>query len=277
MNVKEALKNASNSISLPDAEILLSFVLGIEKIKLVSYPEKKLSLFQKIRFLYLVRKRKNNFPVAYLTGQKFFYGLEFVVNKNTLVPRPETELMVELALENLNDNSKSILIDLGTGTGCIPISILKNIKVRDLESYAVDVSRKALKVAKRNARRHSAQLKILKGSLLTPLKNLFKETSKKFVITANLPYLTQEQIDNELSIEKEPHLALYADDGGLHLYKETLKQLKEYNPKNFVIFMEIDPTQKSQLEEFSKKVFADSNVKTHNDLFGRARVVEVSI
>lgn len=234
MKVANALKagaqqlKQSNSADL-DAEILLAFVLNQDKEFLYAQPETKLNWMQKIRFFYLISQRSKNRPIAYLTGQKEFYGRNFYVNKNVLVPRPLTENLIDLALKKINETKKEILeadgyysiADIGTGSGNIIITVIKelqkqNYNLAKFKFYAVDLSKKALKVAKTNARRHGVEkyLNFNHGDLLKPLQGL-----KIDLILANLPYLKPNDL-TEPSIKKEPKLALLGN------YDEFFKQVK---------------------------------------------------
>ncbi|KKS53992.1 MAG: Release factor glutamine methyltransferase, partial [Candidatus Magasanikbacteria bacterium GW2011_GWA2_42_32] len=147
---------------------------------------KQISHFKK-----LIARRAKGEPIAYLIGHKEFYGLDFEINKNVLIPRPETELMVEEVVKKI-DRLKIILIDVGTGSGCIPIAILKTIKnTATIKCFAIDISPGAIATAKRNAKKHNVKIKFLHGNLLEPMMSQLTQYSKKnkIIITANLPYL----------------------------------------------------------------------------------------
>jgi len=251
-----------------DAELLIANILAKTREFIVSHPELVVGFFDRLKYYRAVSKRKNNTPIAYLLGYKEFYGLDFIVNKNTLVPRPETELLVEEALKHITN--ADVLIDIGTGSGCIPISILKNTK-NNINTVAVDISQSAINVARKNAKKHGVNIEFLRGSLLTPIK---KEIllGKKVVITANLPYLTESQYNNEMSIRKEPKDALVAEKKGLALYMELVDQIKDIDSKIIAIF-EIDPSQESLLKSYIKHKLGIEDIKTVEDLAGHTRLV----
>lgn len=276
MNIFSLLKIAIQKIDRFDAELLLAFILKQSREYIVSYPEKKVSFFQKYKFLSLVKKRASGIPLAYITGHKDFFGLDFFVNKYTLVPRPDTEILVEKVLEEIKNNPTNILIDIGTGSGCIPISIAKNTK-QTIQIFATDISGQALKIAKQNAQKHNANITFLQGSLLEEKiqKNISLQ-NKNIIITANLPYLTQEQFNTEKSIQREPHSALVADDTGLALYKQLIQQIQKQDVYG-TFFFEIDPSQSQILSEYITKTFPDSKIQIIKDLCGRERVVQWSI
>jgi len=246
------LKAAHLASSALDAEILLAFVLRKPKEYLFTYPEKKLTRpqrqqaglrggranFQLSTFNLLTNRRARHEPIAYLTGHKEFFGLDFLVNKNTLIPRPETEMLVEETLERIRNYESGIMniIDVGTGSGAIAIAVAKKIpptpfntggskKISPLtkggrggiQFYATDYSPLALKLARQNARRNGVanQIKFLRGDLLSPIlkSNQLPATSYPLLITANLPYLTTAEWKN-LAPEMKKYEPRSALDGG---------------------------------------------------------------
>jgi len=213
MNLEKAQKLASAKLKKADiktasldALILLSLVLKKEKEYILTHPEQGLIKNQQKQFLSLLEKRSKRFPLAYLTGEKEFFGYEFLVNKSVLIPRPETEQIIELALKNVKENKKIKtwkILDIGTGSGCITISLAKELKRLhlDYKITASDISASALKIAKTNAK----NLKTKK--IIFIRSDLFKNINGKFnLILANLPYVKKCEIENELKFE--PILAL---------------------------------------------------------------------
>jgi len=241
MLIKSALLRAkqqfkkSDSAQL-DAEVLLSFVINKPKEFLYAHPEVKLNWIQKIRFFYLVRKRAKDWPVAGLTGRKEFYGRPFYVDKHVLIPRPLTEELIDETLKIIkkiiiNHQSSIIIADIGTGSGNIIITLIKELQKQkfnldNFKFYATDISAKALLVAKKNARLHKVNqyIKFFQGNLLKPLQNL-----KIDLILANLPYLDKSDL-TEPSIQKEPRIALLGN------YDQFFKQVYQLNPQPIVIF-----------------------------------------
>ncbi|HRH23918.1 MAG TPA: HemK/PrmC family methyltransferase, partial [Candidatus Magasanikbacteria bacterium] len=246
--IAQLLKNATQSIDRFDAEILLAHVLKKPREFIIAHPEYLVTKIQNWKMNRLIRLRRQGIPYAHLTGRKGFYGFDFVINKHTLVPRPETELLVELVINSLihieKSTEKITLIDIGTGSGCIPISILKSSAYSFTQSFAIDISKKALAVAKKNSKKHHTNITFLHGNLLEPLfkKNTFLDHHSNILLTANLPYLTQAQFDTEPTIQHEPIGALVAEDNGLKLYKELLDQINKLRANhsgNIIIFFEI--------------------------------------
>ena len=280
--IKQLTSKSLQKINQLDAEILLAHVLGKSREFLFTNPEFEINFWQKLKFENLVRQRQKNIPVAYLVGHKEFFGLDFLVNKNVLVPRPDTELMVEETIKHLNtlspNHNKILLVDVGTGSGCIPISIIKTQEHKNIKTFVIDVSKKALCVAKKNAQKHNVEIKFLHGNLLEPMFQLSELRTKntELIITANLPYITEQQFKQEPSIQKEPKLALVADNDGLALYEELLQQIKQitntYNLKTKTYF-EIDPTQTDKIKILIKKYLPESNIEVKKDLAGLDRLV----
>lgn len=308
MNAKKILTQAilklhKSKIKNPhlEAEILLSFILDKPREFIIAHPEYKLNKRQVTNYKLQVTKLSKGEPIAYLTGHKEFYDLDFIVNKDVLIPRPETELIVEETIDLISHISHPIsLIDVGTGSGCIIISIFKQLVRYKLQatSYkllATDISKKALIVAKRNAKKHGVnkKIKFLHGNLLDPilknpklLKNL-NHPNNPIIITANLPYLTPNQIKNSLSIKHEPKLALSAGKDGLKYYRQLFKQIKKLNKLCVVRYAlcEIDPAQKNKISNLIKKELftyrsfgeggPNSTFQIKKDLRGHSRLVTI--
>lgn len=266
-----------------DTELLLAYTLGTDRSYIKSHPKRRLTLREQLRFLYVVWLRRRNTPIAYITGHKEFFGLDFEVNKHTLVPRPETELLVELVQKQVTNikDTNTVLIDIGTGSGCIPISILKTCTHTNIQAYASDISKKALKVATRNAKQHDTNITFAHGNLLEPtLRHVPRDMwlASRVIITANLPYITEEQWKAEMSIKKEPKSALVADEHGLALYRELLEQLLDLDIQSTItLYFEIDPDQKDLVEPLVKEYFSNSHVILHTDLSGHTRIAEISL
>lgn len=262
-----------------DAEILLARVIKKEKEFLYIHPEKSLTAQQIKKFKQIINRRKKREPVAYILGYKEFYGLKFQVNKYTLIPRPETEMIVKESLNCLDPLSEpALLIDVGTGSGCIPIAIAKNIK-KSVKIFATDISAQALKIAKKNAKinKVNKKIKFLNGDLLEPLVEIIKNSvDKNIIITANLPYVPSSLYKSVKPDVKnyEPKLALDGGKDGLKYYRALFKQIKKIQTRlcNFYIICEIDPSQKNSITAFAKKHFPDSKIKTKKDLSGLNRL-----
>lgn len=304
LTVKEALQQASLNLKNAglekpfwEAELLMALTLKTNRIKIISYPEKRISARQLQSFFKLVKKRKEHTPLAYLSGEKEFYGLKFLVNSNVLVPRPESELLVEEAWQEIKDLRKEqpkhplYLIDIGTGSGCLAISLCKYAKIT---TFALDISPKALSVAKKNAKLNKVKnITFIKSDLLKKLPKSLLE--KNLIITANLPYLTPKEIAKEPSVKKEPVIALDGGYDGLTIYRRLFKEIKELkefkkfkklketkrvkkfkekNDQKIVVLCEINPRQKNPLIKISKEE-GSKKIEWKKDLAGKIRLVKI--
>ena len=252
---------------------LLSFIEQKPIVVLLTHLEQRVTAYNFQKFRILEKRRLNNWPFAYLTGQKEFFGLNFQVNKNVLIPRPETELIVEEIIKEVinQPNITRFIIDLGTGSGAIIVSLAKNIKQTNIKFFASDISQSALRIAKKNAKGNSVnkRIKFFRGNLLKPvIKNL---KNKDLIITANLPYLTKAQIKKSPSISREPKLALDGGPGGLKYYEELFKQLRDISYRSLFLMIEIDPTQTTKIKSLAKKYFSLADLEMQLDLAGRQR------
>lgn len=256
----------------------MAHAISQEKEFIIAHPEYKLSLWEWVKFKYYIYKRKQNYPLAYITGKKEFYGLDFNITEDVLVPRPETEQIVDLALEQINEMDDHILLaDTGTGSGCIPISILKNLekkKISQLETIATDISDEALEIAKKNSKKYKVEIDFRQGNLAEPIKSELK-SYENVVITANLPYLTREEFNSEQSIQQEPKEALVAEEKGLELYENLLEQIKNFSLKNqnLVLFFEINPWQKENIKKLVKQRLNNCKIDFKKDLNKKDRIL----
>lgn len=229
-----------------DAELLLAHVLKNSTTYLFTHPKNPLDRFSGFslnewRYRRLIQKRKRGVPVAYLVGHKEFYALDFEVNDSVLVPRPDTEILVECVIETIQGLRKQdsgislLLVDVGTGSGCIPISVLKNVP--GLNAVATDISRSALSVAKENAKKHSvaSRIRFFKSDLLNkvPARSL---ENHEVVLTANLPYLP-DKMEAKPELGFEPSIALYAGADGMDVYRRLMGQIETLRP--MAIFLEL--------------------------------------
>ncbi len=212
-----------------ESELLLAHVLHTRREHLIAHPEQHVSFFTFLRFLRLSRKRTHQTPLAYLTKQKEFFGLSFLVSKHTLVPRAETEYLVEETLRVLGTTPRAMLIDIGTGTGCIPVAIAKHTSLN--ACVALDLSKKALAVARHNIKKHHVAVTCMQSDLLQSphLSRMIEAHDGDIVMTANLPYIPLNEWRGEPSISREPSLALLGGDDGLDVYRKLVDELKQ-NP-----------------------------------------------
>lgn len=270
MQILQYLKNFYQLKQLDQNEIdhLLALALHKNLNYLYKYPEKTIPISCQKKFKKLYRKRLNNWPLAYLQKNKEFYGFNFFVNHHTLVPRPDSEILVTQALSYLKNKKNLNVIDIGTGSGCLIISLAKNNQNQNY--LATDISKDALKVAQTNARKHKTKIKFLAS-------NLFKAIPKqKFtLILANLPYLTQAQM-SEPSLRREPKNALVSDKDGLRHYEKFLQQVKNYLNENFCLLLEIDPKQTQSLQTLVQKYLPNNQIEIIKDFNQQNRLIKIS-
>ena len=209
---------------------------------------------------------KEGIPVQYIVGNVDFYGNTFEVNKNVLIPRFETEELVEKTIKYIKKyfDKKIDVVDIGTGSGCIAITLKKNI---DCNMDAVDISTKALVVAQRNAQLLNADVNFIEGNLLDHL------TKKYDVIISNPPYISKNEEIMDIVKNNEPSMALFADDNGLKCYEEILKNINKYIKEKSLIAFEIGYLQGKKIEEMIKKVLPNSKIKIEKDLQDKDRFI----
>ncbi|HEX8973910.1 MAG TPA: peptide chain release factor N(5)-glutamine methyltransferase [Patescibacteria group bacterium] len=285
--ISDIQKEYRGKIDQFDLELLLCHALGKSRVFILAHPEYEIPSL-KIRNLKLkIARRAKGEPVAYLIGHREFYGLDFKVNKHTLIPRPETELMVEQVLDLLRSELRSnVVVDIGTGSGCIIISIAHGSK-NDAGYFATDISANALKVARKNAEAHNLdkKIKFLHGSLLEPLlkSKSYKLTAKSLVVTANLPYLSKEIYESAPRdvLDFEPKSALYSNKAGLAHYEKLLKQIHQLLVTDYELrvtaFLEISPEQKQPISRLIKSILPEAETSFTKDLAGKWRICKIKI
>ena len=212
-----------------------------------------------------IKKIDKNYPVQYLIGYVDFYGYKINVNKNVLIPRFETETLIEKTIEyikkyNLTNGS---LIDLGTGSGCISIVLKKEIE--NLNITSLDISKKALKLAKKNAKQNHADISFIRHNIFK-----YKPVNKYDILISNPPYIS---VDDEVSpqIKYEPKNAIYSKGDVLKYYKHILSTCNNYLNKKNIIAFEINESQGKSLKELAKEYFPKAKIKLEKDLAKKDR------
>ncbi len=291
---REFLAYGDQRIAPEDFFILLSYALEKDKVFILSHPEYSINSKHEERARSFFSRRVEREPVAFILGHKEFYGIDFTVTQNTLIPRPETEMLVDLALEEIkklkmkNGSRKKIsVIDVGTGSGNIIISVVKTLKNNHakfdkFEFYGIDNFSLALKIARYNAKKHKVdkKIKFLKGNLLKPFTQKLKTENQKLktIILANLPYLSHTIYAKTAKDVRdfEPKDALVSKQNGLAHYYRLLKSLKDIpHLPQVTLFLEISPEQKFSLKKYIATLFPDARVVTKKDLAGKERVFEI--
>jgi release factor glutamine methyltransferase len=262
--------------------IILEKLHGLKRIDLALNPQKVMDGAHLKQWKNIVSELKKQRPVQYILGETTFYGLSFLVNENTLIPRPETEELVELIIESTNyelRNTKLKVLDIGTGSGCIAISLAKYLPTSEV--YAIDVSEKALAVAKKNSELNDVKVNYINVDVLKidDLKELVThnlQLATQFdIIVSNPPYvrnLEKDEIKPNV-LEYEPHLALFVDDIDPLLFYRKIVELaiKNLNP-NGKLYFEINQYLGKEtiklLEDFGFR-----NVELKKDIYGNDRII----
>lgn len=260
------------SIDLPHqiTLVLLAHVLEQNKSWILAHPEFQLSTDQKTELDCLVARLQAGEPLPYLTGKQEFFGLEFKVTPATLIPRPETELLVEESLNWLKANGGARTgIDVGTGSGCIAISLLANCP--DLRMTATDVSKDALQIARENARQHKVEDRIvfIECDLIPP------DSQKVDLLCANLPYIPTEKLAEVNSLPWEPSLALDGGADGLRLFRQLFDKIKQFELEPALILFEIEETLGQESVTLCQNAFPKGKIELLQDLSGRDRLIRI--
>ena len=253
--------------------LLIEEYLDLKRIDLILQPNIEIPSDVKELLDKALERLKKEEPIQYILGKTEFYGLPFKVNENTLIPRPETEELVEWILEEINVNDKLNILDIGTGTGCIPISLKKNLPNSNIS--AIDVSEEALEIAKQNAKLNEVEISFINVDILKTkrLNGMFD------IIVSNPPYvreLEKVEIKNNV-LKNEPHLALFVkDDNPLLFYKKIADLAKNNLTKNGLLFFEINQYLGSETVDMLKnKGF--TQIELQKDMFGNDRMIKASL
>lgn len=213
-----------------------------------------------------IKKMESGIPVQYVVGNVDFYGNIIKVNNSVLIPRFETELLVEKTIKYIKKyfNKKVSIVDLGTGSGCIAISLKKEL---DCEVDAVDISIDALNVARDNARANNTSINFI-------ISDMLNNVDKKYdVIISNPPYIRYDEEIMDIVKNNEPNIALYADDNGLYFYKDILKNAKKNLKRKSIIAFEIGMEQGEYIKEYAYRYFPKSKILIEKDYNDRDRFI----
>lgn len=216
-----------------------------------------------------IKRLESGEPVQYIVGNVDFYGYELDVNKNVLIPRRETEELVEEVIKRSQEFYCPTIIDIGTGSGAIAISLSKELNTH---VYASDISSVALDVAKKNAVKNDANITFFEGNMLKPFA---EKNIKVDIIVSNPPYIKEDEEIEDIVKNNEPHLALYAKNKGLEFYESILKDAKHVLNDKFLIAFEIGYEQANDIKELVKKYLGNVKVEIKKDLSSKDRMLFV--
>jgi len=245
------------------AYIVIEYIFGYNKSESIINANKEIRFNEIKKINNIILELKNNKPIQYILGSTNFYGIKIKVNENTLIPRPETEELVDWIL---NDDFNSML-DIGTGTGCIPIAIAKN---KDVKIYALDKSKKALKIAKENSRINNVNINFIEKDIFK-----FNESLNFDLIVSNPPYILKSKIDSMSSnvVDYEPHEALFVNDKDpLVFFKHISKIAIQMLNSNGKLYFEINEDYATEIKLILNE-FGFVDIQLKNDINDRNRML----
>lgn len=264
-------KNESNTLIL----ILFEYYFNINRIKMSLEPELRLSESEMLKLHFAVKDLLKNKPIQYIIGETEFCDLKFKVNENVLIPRPETSELVRIIANSHQPSTISNILDIGTGSGCIAISLAKMIPQSNV--YALDISEKALDVAKENAINNNVNITFIQDDILTKTQTL---TQTKFdIIVSNPPYVRElEKVDMHNNIlQWEPHNALFvSDEDPLIFYRSILEFSKKHLKENGEIWFEINEYLGKEMKALCEEVGL-SNIEIYKDFRDKERFLRTHL
>lgn len=266
MTIEELLNYGNSYLHKDQNRLLLGTILNINPLELNLYLKKTIDEKQIDTYKNAIELMKNGEPLQYVLSNSCFYGYDFYVNKNVLIPRFETE---ELVYETLNYLKKYFtnpkVLDLCTGSGCIGITM--KLERNDLDMTLSDISNKALEVAKINNNKYNLDCKIVQGDLFENI------TGKFHCIISNPPYISKDEEVMDLVKNNEPHLALYAENNGLAIYERIFMEAKNYLEKKSIIALELNSNKSELIYDLAKKYFNNANIIIKKDNYNRDRML----
>ena len=281
MTVKQLLQTGivmleKNNIENPimHARILLENTLQVNREYIVVNDKEVVNKIKESNYLENINRLINGEPIQYITNYQEFMELDFYVDENVLIPRADTEILVEEAINFIRKNKKKNLkvLDMCTGSGAIAISIAKNIE--SVKVYAVDLSEKALEVAQRNALQNSVldKCEFIKSDMFENIKERFD------VIISNPPYIRKKDIENlDVNVQKEPLMALDGGEDGLDFYRILIDNAYKFLEKDGLLFLEIGYDQKEEVMSLFKESYKYKDIYSKKDLSGNDRIICATI
>ena len=267
MKIKDILN--TKDIDKNQIKLALEQVLNLSTPEILLNKDKELTKQEEKKYRKIEKKLKKGLPVQYITKKAYFYNDEYYVNKNTLIPRPETEILIKDTLNLIKEkyqNKDIKILDIGTGSGVIAITLNKLNK--NYQITATDISKKALKVAIKNQKEKKTNIKFIKT-------DLYKNINDKFdVLISNPPYIEENSNNVEKQVkENEPHLALYGGKDGLDYYKSILKDIKKVLKEDHIIAFEIGENQGNKIKKLIKQQFPEDKITIKKDYNNHDRYI----
>lgn len=270
MTIEELIVYGKKYIHSIEAKMLLSSITGYDTLNLLNHLDEKITQDKVEIYIKLIEARLNNKPTQYIVGTTNFFGLEFIVNENVLIPRFETEELVENTLKIINEQNLTNLkiLDLCCGSGAIGLTLKHKLPNSDVTMS--DISPKALEVANLNKNKLNLDVKIIES-------DLFEKINEKFdVIISNPPYIAINEEIDPLVKDNEPHIALYGGEKGLDYYDKILKNISQYLNECFLIAFEIGEKQSLDITKLAQKYLKDISITIKKDLSGRDRMLFIT-
>ncbi|MCB9458163.1 MAG: peptide chain release factor N(5)-glutamine methyltransferase [Anaerolineaceae bacterium] len=274
--LRDALTDARSQLAhLPtprlDAEWLLCHLLDVPQSYLIAHSADTLPHNQRAQFDQLIARRVSGEPVAYIIGEVGFYGRTFAVSSVVLIPRPETERLIEAALSLLNRWQQPVIVDIGTGSGAIAVTLAAECPQAAV--YATDISPEALEIARQNAARHQVHVAYSQGDLAEPLLSMLPKQVN--LLVANLPYIASDEVPTLDVSQHEPTLALDGGPDGLDLVRRLLGQVSQLCTDDAVILLEIGADQGQAIIDLAKSILGEVSVHIERDYAGLDRLAVI--
>lgn len=275
MKIEELLRYGKEKLGKQKVEdasiisrILMQYVLKIDRNKLIINKNDNVDINKENEYKEYIEKIIKGKPVQYITNNQEFMKLNFYVDENVLIPQPDTEILVEKVIKSIDIMENIEILDMCTGSGCIGISLAKNIK--NTKVTLVDISKEAIEIAKKNAIQNEVENKITFIQ-----SDMFKNVKGKFdIIVSNPPYIKTNIIQTlDKQVQNEPHIALDGGEDGLDFYKILINEAHKYLKKDGKIFLEIGYDQKQEVENLVKRSKHYKKIETIKDLSQNDRVI----